>query len=147
MNAGIAASRSLDYIGTVRGRLGAAVTPGLLLYITGGLAYGGVRSSTAITQSSAIFGVPTNTASRSFSDNRAGYTVGGGGEVMLLSKWSVKAEYLYYDLGSANYGTGNFFVAEGLTDLPGFGVAGIATSTRVRFNGTIARLGLNYHLN
>jgi outer membrane immunogenic protein len=143
----IAASRSLDYIGTVRGRLGATVTPGLLLYVTGGLAYGGVRSNTAITQSSAIFGVPTNTASRSFSDNRAGYTVGGGGEVMLLSKWSVKAEYLYYDLGSANYGTGNFFVAEGLTDLPGFGVAGVATSTRVRFNGNIARLGLNYHLN
>ena len=66
---------------------------------------------------------------------------------MLLSKWSVKAEYLHYDLGSANYGTGNFFVAEGTTNLPGFGIAGIATSTRVHFNGNIVRVGVNYHFN
>ena len=143
----IAASRGLDYIGTVRGRLGATLTPGLLLYVTGGLAYGGVKSSTTINQTTAIAGVPPNAASRSFSDNRAGYAVGGGGEWMFLPKWSIKGEYLYYDLGSANYGTGNFFVAEGPTNLPGFGVAGIAMSTRARFNGNIARVGLNYHFN
>ena len=50
----IAASRSLDYIGTVRGRLGATVTPNLLLYATGGLAYGAVKSSTAINLTTAI---------------------------------------------------------------------------------------------
>lgn len=143
----ITASRGLDYIGTVRGRLGATVTPSLLLYVTGGLAYGGVRSSATVNQTTAIAGVPANRTSGSFSDTRAGYTVGGGGEWMFLSKWSVKAEYLYYDLGSANYGTGGFFVDEGPTDLPGFGVAAIATSSRVRFNGNIARVGVNYHLN
>ena len=143
----ITASRGLDYIGTVRGRLGVTVAPSLLLYVTGGLAYGGVKSATTINQTTAIAGVPANAASRLFSDNRAGYTVGGGGEWMLASNWSVKAEYLYYDLGSANYGTGNFFVAEGPTNLPGFGVAGIAMSTRANFNGSIVRLGLNYHLN
>jgi hypothetical protein len=45
------ASRSLDYIGTVRGRLGFEATPVLSLYATGGLAYGGVKSSTTIAQS------------------------------------------------------------------------------------------------
>jgi len=44
----ITASRSLDYIGTVRGRLGWLWTPSLLVYGTGGLAYGGVSADTSI---------------------------------------------------------------------------------------------------
>nr|WP_249807048.1 outer membrane beta-barrel protein [Bradyrhizobium sp. 1] len=143
----IAASRSLDYIGTIRGRLGATVTPSLLLYVTGGLAYGGAKSSTTINQTTAISGVPANATLGSFSAPRAGYTVGGGAEWMFLSNWSAKAEYLYYDLGSANYGTGGFAVDEGPTSLPGFGIAAIATSTRVHFNGNIVRVGVNYHFN
>jgi outer membrane immunogenic protein len=149
----VATSRSLDYIGTIRGRLGAIVTPGLLLYVTGGLAYGGVKSSTTISQTTAIagvppaglVGVPPTATSGSFSDTRAGYTVGGGAEWMFLSNWSAKAEYLYYDLGSANYGTGGVAVLEDPTYLPGFGTASIATSTRVHFNGNIVRVGVNYH--
>ena len=39
-------SRNLDYLGTVRGRLGFLATPSFLLYGTGGLAYGQTRSST-----------------------------------------------------------------------------------------------------
>lgn len=143
----IATSRSLDYIGTVRGRVGAVVTPGMLLYVTGGLAYGGVKSSTSISQIAPGGNAPAMGTAGSFSDNRAGYTVGAGAEWMVMSKWSVKGEYLYYDLGSANYGTGGFGFDEGPTNFPGFGVAGIATSTRVHFNGNIVRVGLNYHLN
>lgn len=143
----IATSRSLDYLGTVRARLGATVTPSLLVYATGGLAYGGVRSSTSLIQSTAVLGVPTVSTSGSFSDNRAGYAVGAGGEWMFLGKWSVKGEYLYYDLGRADYGTRGYGVDETVTSLSGVGVSGIATSTHVRFNGNIVRLGLNYHLN
>jgi outer membrane immunogenic protein len=143
----IAVSRGLDWIGTVRGRLGATVTPDLLLYATGGLAYGRVKSSTAIVQGSDIAGVPVNTLAGSVADTRAGYAVGGGAEWKPMQKWSIKAEYLYYDLGSANYGTGRAFIDEGPTQLPGNGVAGIATTTHVHFNGNIARLGVNYHLN
>lgn len=143
----ISVSRGIDYIGTVRGRLGATVTPNLLLYATGGLAYGRVKSSTAIVQSSDIAGVPTNTAGGSITDIRAGYTVGAGAEWKPVSqKWSIKAEYLYYDLGTASYGTGRMFVDEGPSNLPAFGVAGIATTTNVRFNGNLARIGVNYHL-
>jgi outer membrane immunogenic protein len=143
----IAVTRSLDWIGTVRGRLGATVTPSLLLYATGGLAYGRVKSSTAITQNSDIGGVPVNSVAGNFSDIRAGYAVGGGAEWKPARKWSIKAEYLYYDLGSAHYGTGRMFVDEGPTNLPAFGVAGIATTTHAHFNGNLARLGINYHLN
>jgi outer membrane immunogenic protein len=144
----IATSRSLDYIGTVRARLGATVTPGLLLYATGGLAYGEVKSSTSVNQFAVTnFPPPPTAGSGSFSDVRAGYTVGAGGEWMFMSKWSAKLEYLYYDLGSANYGTGVFGNNESPTSLPGFGIDAIATSSHVRFNGNIVRVGLNYHLN
>ena len=35
-------------------------------------------------------------------DLRTGWTAGAGVEWMFLPRWSVKAEYLYYDLGTAN---------------------------------------------
>jgi outer membrane immunogenic protein len=146
--AAITASRSLDYIGTVRARLGAIVTPNTLLYVTAGLAYGGVRSGTTVSQGFVTAFPPSpaaNVASGSFSDTRVGYTIGAGGEWMIASKWSVKAEYLYYDLGTANYGTG-ISAFDAFTLSNGFGIDSIATSTRVRFNGNIARIGLNYHL-
>lgn len=38
-------SGRVNWLGTVRGRIGYLVTPDLLLYATGGLAYGGVKSS------------------------------------------------------------------------------------------------------
>jgi opacity protein-like surface antigen len=47
----VTVNRSLEYFGTVRGRLGYAVTPTLLFYATGGLAYGGIATSTAVNQS------------------------------------------------------------------------------------------------
>jgi outer membrane immunogenic protein len=37
------------------------------------------------------------------SQMHAGWTAGGGLEVGLNRNWSVKAEYLYIDLGSENY--------------------------------------------
>jgi outer membrane immunogenic protein len=113
--------------------------------VRGGLAYGDVKSSTTIGQTAPGSGAPATGTAGSFSDNRAGYTVGADAEWMFMSKWSAKAEYLYYDLGSANYGTGGFGLDEGPTNFPGFFVAGVATSTRVHFNGNIVRVGVNYH--
>ena len=36
-------NEQLEWFGTVRGRVGATVTPTLLTYVTGGLAYGRVK--------------------------------------------------------------------------------------------------------
>src|SRR5262249_9665221 len=92
-------SRRVDWLGTARGRLGWLATPTLLLYGTGGLAYGGGRATTDITQ------VVTNNpalpspyfSSGTLNNTRVGWTAGGGGEWMLLPNWSLKVEYLYYD--------------------------------------------------
>jgi outer membrane immunogenic protein len=106
VNSSIASSSKVDYLGTVRGRLGYLFTPTFLLYGTGGLAYGGVKASTTIgqTNNDCTFFPGTclqgSTApGGAFSHTRAGWTAGAGLEWMFAQKWSAKAEYLHYDLG------------------------------------------------
>jgi outer membrane immunogenic protein len=128
-------SDRLDYLGTVRGRIGFLATPQMLLYGTGGLAYGGTK--TTITQSIAAPD-PSIPAFASSSTTRAGFSVGGGVEWMLWSRWSAKAEFLYYDLGRQSLP-----LAVVSTAVPG-AVTGSATAN-IRYTGEIARVGLNYH--
>jgi outer membrane immunogenic protein len=136
-------SSRLDYLGTVRGRLGVLVTPAFLLYGTGGLAYGGVQSNTSINFTNTGGAVP-GLASGSFSDARTGWTAGAGFEWVFFPNWSAKFEGLYYDLGTATYETGGYTVNVGPTAFPGSGIAAIATSTTASFKGAIVRVGLNY---
>lgn len=140
-------TRDLSYLGTLRARVGVLVVPSFLLYATGGLAYGGVKSDTTIAQSvtNTDNPPPSTLTSGSFSGTRVGYVVGGGGEWMLSSNWSAKLEYLHYDLGSATYATGGLANNVGPTSLQGFDTAAVATSSKVRFNDNIVRVGVNYH--
>jgi outer membrane immunogenic protein len=144
-------SRSLDYFGTLRGRFGYTATPTFLVYATGGLAYGRVSTSAGFsTVNTAYPGIGLSStwgAGSSTSSMRAGWTVGGGLEWMFAPRWSVKGEYLYYDLGSVTYGLGT----SGSVVLPGFGGAGSlwftnASTASMKFNGSIVRVGVNYKL-
>src|SRR5580693_7387558 len=84
-SATLTAANSVSWLGTVRGRIGIAVVPNFLIYGTGGLAYGGVNSSTGINQAfagadAAVLGLnSTSLASGNFSETRVGWTVGAGG--------------------------------------------------------------------
>ncbi len=83
------ASRSVDWFGTVRGRIGVSVfNPQLLIYGTGGFAYGDLRLN--------------NGWFSAFRQTATGWTVGGGVEYAFLQNWSAKVEYLYTNIG-ANY--------------------------------------------
>src|SRR5712672_1818254 len=140
-------TRDLSYLGTLRARIGVLAVPSFLLYATGGLAYGGVKSDTTIAQSVTNTGrpPPSMLTLGSFSGTRVGYVVGGGGEWMLSANWSAKLEYLHYDLGSATYATGGLANDVGQpTSLQGSGTAAVATSSKVRFNDNIVRVGVNY---
>ena len=143
----IQASRKTDWLGTLRGRVGYLVTPSLLAYVTGGLAYGGVKSSAAIysqSQFPVVGDVGPVGSGGAFSGTRLGWTVGAGGEWKFASNWSAKLEYLYYDLGSVTYSAG----ARTARELGGVLVAWTHASTAsTRFNGHIVRAGLNYHFN
>lgn len=119
----------MDYFGTVRGRLGYAWNQ-TMVYATGGLAYADIENSAS------FFGP----AGQLQFDGRirrteTGYTVGGGIEHAFTPNWSLKAEYLYYDLGS---NTVNVAV------IPGSGGGGTGYNTRFENDGHIVRAGLNY---
>jgi outer membrane immunogenic protein len=134
----LTSEKSLDYLGTARGRLGWLPTPTLLLYGTGGLAYGGVNASTAIRQFNFGNGVLGMGRER-FSDTRVGWTAGAGVEWLFLPNWSAKAEYLRYDLSSVTYSGALFTVAPPTT----YAISRATT----RFDGNVVRAGLNYHFN
>jgi outer membrane immunogenic protein len=78
-----------SWLGTVRGRLGYAFDR-FLPFVTAGLAVGDIKASTPF-----LPGGSTTTA---------GWTVGGGLEFAVVSNVTLKAEYLYVDLGSFNCG-------------------------------------------
>ena len=87
------AGSEVEWFGTVRARLGYAID-NLLLYGTGGLAYGDVKSS--IDVSSSEF----SPFSASVSDTSTGWTIGAGFEYGITKNITLKTEYLYVDLGS-----------------------------------------------
>ena len=74
-----------DYFGTVRARVGVAFDR-FLPYVTGGWAYGNVKTS--------IGGVGSTDKSHT-----GGYAVGAGLEYAFTNNWTAKVEYLYVDLG------------------------------------------------
>jgi outer membrane immunogenic protein len=92
----------LRWFGTARARAGVLVVPTILLYGTGGLAYGNVSLTDTISIISANLGNSTTTFSQS--TTRAGWTLGFGFEGMFPNapRWTWKVEYLHLDLGSFN---------------------------------------------
>jgi outer membrane immunogenic protein len=128
-------TKSIDWFGTVRGRVGFMATPQWLLYGTGGLAYGQTKSSFTTTDLTRGC-VPNATlcANGASSSLRTGWTAGAGAEAMLAPNWSVKVEYLYVDLGRRS-------IAIPASTLP------VVFSTSAAFREQIVRVGLNYHFN
>ncbi|MGH6811691.1 MAG: outer membrane protein [Methylocella sp.] len=141
----LSVTKRIDYLGTLRGRFGFLVMPTLLIYGEGGLAYGGVQSTTSIFGAEDPFTGSTNfSGAGTSSTSHVGWTAGGGLEWLFAPNWSAKVEYLYYDLGDVTYGTGPMITVETLNPIVNF----INQSrTTTRFNGNVVRAGLNYHFN
>ena len=125
---------SLSWLGTTRGRVGFVATPDnrLMLYATGGIAYGGGSSNFSVFDSatgSFWTGNPSST--------RVGWTLGGGVEYAVTNNITIKGEYLYADLGSRSFtSVGNAFAA---ANFPGVYVSG-----KINYNASIFRAGVNY---
>jgi outer membrane immunogenic protein len=116
-------SLSLDWFGTVRGRVGYAFDR-VLIYGTGGFAYGGgsqsaYASSYPYTLSSSV---------------RTGYAAGGGFESAFTEKLSAKIEALYVNLGKRNAGNTVYDAT-----VPAYYGTGIAES-----GFAVVRAGINY---
>jgi outer membrane immunogenic protein len=94
------AHERVQWLGTTRGRIGISPWCRWLFYGTGGVAYGNVDYS-----ANTDFGNPRSssiTYPAKFSETNVGWTAGGGIEYAIGHHWSVKAEYLHYDLGDGD---------------------------------------------
>lgn len=89
-----------NWYGTVRARLGFAVD-NVLLYGTGGLAYGHMSLDQSFVASRPDQVLRVDGSADSVN---VGWTVGAGAEYG-LDRWSLGVEYLYADLGSADWET------------------------------------------
>ena len=120
------------YLGTVRGRLGYAGFDRTLLYVTGGLAYGdyGTTFGTA-TFSNGTGPQVVQFGSGSTGDTRLGYAIGAGVEYAIMPHVTVKAEYLYANIGDRHYALTN----------PN---TGAVLNAKNDGSAHLVRLGLNY---
>jgi outer membrane immunogenic protein len=105
-----------DFLSTVRGRVGIAMDR-WLPYATGGLAIGNIKATP-----------PAFTGVTGIDKTDTGWTVGGGLEYSLAPNWSVKAEYLWVDLGKETCSI----------------VCGLP-SNNVNLTTNVVRGGINYH--
>ena len=122
----------IEYLGTARGRIGRSIFGGRVLpYVTGGFAYGGVKPLIGSCDLCQATGAGLNST-------QLGWTVGGGTEVRLSKRLSMKVEYLYANLGNDNEPFPNAFTAPGLGALTN---ASLSTKTTT----SVIRVGLNYH--
>ncbi len=144
-------TNSLDYLATVRGRLGYALVDRMLVYATGGLAIGGVHTNISAVDNALgpSFGITTVLPSNgSASNTLVGWAVGGGAEYALPWKWSAKIEAIYYDLGTSHTNTS---VASIETVGGGTGIGSVFASANrtsaTHWTGGIVRVGLNYRFN
>jgi outer membrane immunogenic protein len=113
-NINLSTMQTTDWYDTVRGRIGWLVTPNVMVFGTGGWAYGQTRQSATFTFVSQLAGTTgagaggfvvtcTNNApcySGSSTATNSGWTAGGGVEWMFDRHWSAKIEYQLVDLGS-----------------------------------------------
>lgn len=131
--------RELDWLATFRGRVGITATPSFLLYATGGLAVGETKIGNSFICAACVPAASTQAGTVAQSDNTAvGWTVGAGAEWMFAPHWSVKAEYLYADLGRHS-STINYIYGPG-----GALTTASSLTSSIRDTWNIARVGVNY---
>ncbi|PSO16020.1 outer membrane protein [Bradyrhizobium sp. MOS003] len=136
-------TQKLDWFGTVRGRLGVVVTPRVLVYGTGGLAYGRVSTSGSVSAIN-VGGTPgadggTFTpvaASFSSSTTKFGWSAGAGVEGAFADNWSARFEYLHVDLGTVSGSLATPVIA--LSGAP------LVVGYRSHITDNILRVGVNY---
>lgn len=120
------------WMATARGRVGYSWNR-WLVYATGGVAFGGFDLNNRNSNPLAITArrIPTRV-------DKAGWIVGLGTEYAFSPSWSLKAEWLYADYGTMNYG-----------NEPGIlnGCPAGCANADVKMTANIVRAGLNYKFN
>jgi opacity protein-like surface antigen/outer membrane protease len=122
-----AQTQKIDWLSTLRGRVGATADDRTLIYATGGVALAGITTTTSLS-----FPGFTTAFTGASSDLRVGWTAGVGLEYALTAELSAKLEYLYFDVG------GSAVVAQANES------TSLETHDRAQLAGQIVRVGVNY---
>jgi outer membrane immunogenic protein len=125
----LAMTSTLDWFGTVRGRIGYTYE-NALFYVTRGFAYGQAHGTASVSVSGALLG------ERDLQGTPLGRVLGGGAEFAFSPAWSIKAEYLHIDFKEKDR-------AFSYSGPAGGSFAGTVHGNQ---DYDIVRLGLNYHL-
>lgn len=133
-------AQKLPWFGTLRGRLGVTPSNDWLVYATGGLAYGEIKTSATFTVPpggpclAPCTPTPGGSVTGNFSQTRAGWVVGAGVETALGGHWTGKLEYLHVDFGDVSNALAPVIIN------PFFGNARV----NARLTDDIMRVGVNY---
>jgi outer membrane immunogenic protein len=130
------ASSSLDWLATVRGRIGFTPADRLLIFGTGGVAFGQVNNQSSIVAANPP-GFPTFVATLNGNQNstRTGWVAGAGAQYAITNQVFAKLEWLHYDLGTSSVSANE--ILNGVTQP--FGL-----NSSFKTNGNIVRFGVDY---
>jgi outer membrane immunogenic protein len=141
-----------NWFGTIRPRLGVAMDR-TLLYVTGGLAYGGNRRGgdsftlfldqppkNQLLEGDEIYATYARTGRRS---SNWGWTLGAGVEHAFTNNWTMKLEYLYVDLDRGRRNAEYTLVDSG--NLGGI-QGGAAIAQNLAFRGGSSRSADKFHV-
>lgn len=137
-------SDSLRWLGTTRARVGILPMDRVLLYGTGGVAYGELN----VSYTTGINGIGALTP-LSATSTRVGWTAGAGVEGALDAHWTLRLEYLYVDLGRFTNAAGSATFSTNQLNTPTQGFNTVTTTTvngalSTRFTDNILRAAVNY---
>lgn len=143
----LSVKQKINYLGTVRGRLGYVFCPTFLVYVTGGFAYGNVTLDTSWTAQESLGAevFPSIATKSNVSKTLAGWTAGAGIEWLFRPNWGASLEYTFYALnGRLSASTSLAQTNASLSPAVLWGSAAVKTALSSLEVGTI-RLGVNYH--
>lgn len=126
--------QNIRWLSTLRGRIGQLASPSMLVYLTGGAAWGGVTlgfDQRDVATSCALSPVCMTANQNS---TQTGWIAGAGVEYAVAPRLTFKAEYLYLNLGSFNIAPADIDAA-----------ANYIVNTD--FEENVLRLGINYKMN
>lgn len=141
----IKVNRAIDYLGTVRGKLGTLITSVIQVYGTGGYAYGQVslKANTYVINNGFPSIFPAFSSQGSRKQTKNGWTAGGGIEWMFFKNWSATVEYLYYDLGKINVDTSLTKLVQDFDGVVPYASTDLRSTSKITANSI--RVGINSH--
>jgi outer membrane immunogenic protein len=129
-----------DWLATLRGRFGFVNSSNILLYVTGGVAWG--RVNTNLAQSCLVDGCGDSiiklAASNSSATDKAGWVAGLGAAIPIDRNWSARLEWLHIDLGTIT----STFTTPGVINGHGATTSTTVWSRNERYD--VLRVGLDY---